>query len=83
MTRAEIVEALESKGIPVAGVDKNKAIGTIMWRMRDQFVNLPGWGYWPWDEDFERAGYKAPQKQTDVKEPPPSDLAPPGSNLFE
>ncbi|MBZ9822368.1 hypothetical protein [Mesorhizobium sp. CA4] len=59
MTRTDIVEALELKGIPVAGVDKARAIGTIMWRLRDRFVNLPGYGYWPIDQNFEPAGYRA------------------------
>jgi hypothetical protein len=49
MTRTDIVEALELKGIPVAGRDKSKAIGTIMWRMRDRFRNIEGLGYWPID----------------------------------
>ncbi|MER9432972.1 hypothetical protein [Mesorhizobium sp. M0408] len=58
MTRNEMVDALELKGIPVAGVDPPKAIGTILWRMRDEFVNLPGWGYWLIGEDFAPAAYK-------------------------
>lgn len=58
MTRNEMVDALEMKGIPVAGVDPAKAIGTILWRMRDEFVNLPGWGYWLIGEDFAPAAYK-------------------------
>lgn len=49
MTRTDIVEALELKGIPVAGQDKSKAIGTIMWRLRDRFRNIEGLGYWPKD----------------------------------
>ncbi|TPL94768.1 hypothetical protein [Mesorhizobium sp. B2-3-10] len=61
MTRTQIAEALELKGIPVAGADPNKAIGTILWRMRDKFVNLLGWGYWPIEEDFAPAAYVAPK----------------------
>jgi hypothetical protein len=49
MSRTEIVEALELKGHPVAGQDKSKAIGTIMWRLRDKFRNIEGLGYWPID----------------------------------
>ncbi|MBZ9674530.1 hypothetical protein [Mesorhizobium sp. ES1-1] len=63
MTRTEIVDALELMGIPVAGVDRSKAIGTIMWRMRDEFVNLPGWGYWFKGEDYPKAAYQAPSRE--------------------
>lgn len=62
MTRTDIVEALELTGVPVAGVDKSKAVGTIMWRLRDRFVNIPGYGYWPNDLDCEAAGYTVGQK---------------------
>ena len=47
MKRGRLVRALESKGFPLAGTDKNKNLGTILWRHRDQFVNLPNLGYWP------------------------------------
>jgi hypothetical protein len=67
MTRTELVDALEMKGIPVAGTDPSKALGTILWRLRDQFVNLTGWGYWPIDIEYEPADYKPPEKkQLDV-----------------
>jgi hypothetical protein len=57
------VEALELKGVPVAGTNKSKAIGTILWRLRDQFTNLTGFGYWPVDLDCPAAGYTAPKKE--------------------
>ncbi|SDA18445.1 hypothetical protein SAMN02799622_02032 [Methylobacterium sp. UNC378MF] len=49
MTRGELVAAFEASGIPLAGKDKPKNIGTIMWRFRDEFLNVPGQGYWPKD----------------------------------
>ena len=49
MTRGELVDAFEASGIPLAGQDKAKNIGTIMWRFRDDFLNVPGRGYWPKD----------------------------------
>lgn len=49
MTRGELVDAFASAGIPLAGTDKAKNIGTIMWRFRDEFLNVPGRGYWPQD----------------------------------
>ena len=32
-------------------------MGTIMWRLRDRFINLEGLGYWPLDVANERCGY--------------------------
>ena len=91
MTRTEIAEALELKGIPVAGVDPSKAIGTILWRMRDEFVNLPGWGYWFIGEEFSPAAYKPPSHQPeggsggdDDDDPQPQTaLALPKPSIFE
>lgn len=85
MTRTDIVEALELKGIPVAGADRNKAIGTIMWRMRDEFVNLQGWGYWLASEDFPQAAYKAPTgaENDDDETKPQTALALDKPSVFE
>lgn len=88
MTRHEMVDALEMKGIPVAGVDRPKAIGTILWRMRKHFVNLPGWGYWLINEDFPPAAYKGARREEsdedegieDVKLEPPLELPGPDDN---
>ena len=49
MTRSELVEAIESRGFPLAGKDKSKNLGTILWRFNDRFVNIEGRGYWPRD----------------------------------
>lgn len=49
MKRGELVRALEQKGVPLAGKDKNKNLGTILWRHGDMFVSLAGLGYWPRD----------------------------------
>ena len=46
MTRSELVESIENKGIYVGGVDKNKNMGTILWRS-NEFHNVEGEGYWP------------------------------------
>ncbi len=59
MTRGELVGAFEEAGIPLAGGDKAKNIGTILWRFREEFLNVPGQGYWPKDvpnEAVENAG---------------------------
>jgi len=49
MPRGQLVEALAANGTPVPGENKNKNLGTIMWRLKDEFVNLWGKGYWPKD----------------------------------
>lgn len=46
MTRSELVDAIEARGVPLAGADRVKNLGTILWRS-GQFENLEGRGYWP------------------------------------
>ncbi len=46
MRRGQLVDALLKRGVPLAGKDKNKNLGTILWRNSDQFVNLDKLGYW-------------------------------------
>jgi len=57
MTRGQIVAALNARGIDVGGTDAGKNIGTIMWRLRDQFMNIEGHGYWPKDLPYAPARY--------------------------
>jgi hypothetical protein len=64
LTRGELVNALEMRGYEVSGEDKAKNVGTIMWRLRDRFINIPGFGYWPIDKDYEPAGYNAATGRT-------------------
>ena len=49
MKRGELVRAIEARGLPLAGRDKAKNLGTILWRHRRQFESLEGLGYWPSD----------------------------------
>lgn len=49
MTRGELVDAFEAEGIPLVGRDPARNVGTIMWRFRNEFLNVPGQGYWPKD----------------------------------
>lgn len=46
MKRGELVAELERRGVPLAGKDKNKNLGTILWRHPEQFVSLDKLGYW-------------------------------------
>jgi len=57
MTRTELVEAFDKRGNPIAGTDRAKNMGTIMWRLNDKFVNIEGYGYWPKDVPCEKVGY--------------------------
>ena len=47
LTRSEIVAAMEARGIELVGADRVKNVGTILWRHRDEFENIPERGYWP------------------------------------
>lgn len=49
MTRRELVEAFRKSDSPIGGADPFKNMGTHMWRLRNQFLNIKGRGYWPRD----------------------------------
>ena len=57
MSRRELHRALADRGIVVRGADPVKALGTILWRARDQIIQLEGYGYWPRATPYSRAGY--------------------------
>ena len=46
MKRGALVRELEKRQIPLAGKDRNKNLGTILWRHKNQFVSLEKLGYW-------------------------------------
>ena len=80
MTRSQLVEAFEAEGTPVGGVKPSRNMGTIMWRLRDRFINLDGLGYWPADVANERCGYTpelGEKATTSLREEEPS----PGAGL--
>lgn len=60
MTRGELVKAFENAGITIGGEDQSRNMGTIMWRLKDRFINIEGYGYWPSDVPCEKANYKPP-----------------------
>ena len=62
MTRAELVIGLETHGVVLKSKDKANYIGTILWRAKDQFVNLESFGYWPKDTPYGPAEYGVPIK---------------------
>jgi Asp-tRNA(Asn)/Glu-tRNA(Gln) amidotransferase C subunit len=44
--RGELVRRIEASGMPIHSKDKGKYIGTVLWRLRDKFVNVEDQGYW-------------------------------------
>ncbi len=50
LTRSQLVMLLTERGLRLGGGDKNKNLGTVIWRSK-QFDNIAGVGYWP--KDFE------------------------------
>lgn len=57
MNRSELYESLNKNGIVINGTEPEKVLSTMLWRMRDKVVRLPGFGYWPADLDFPAADY--------------------------
>ncbi|MDE3175601.1 MAG: hypothetical protein KGM15_05755 [Pseudomonadota bacterium] len=46
MKRGALVAELKKRGVPLAGTDIHKNLGTILWRHSEMFVSLEGLGYW-------------------------------------
>lgn len=63
MTRAELLDNLDSRGLVIVGTNRVKNMGTMMWRLRDQFVNIEGYGYWPKDMECDEVGYR-PERES-------------------
>lgn len=57
LSRIETVRALRQRGIRVAGQDAVVNVGTVIWRAKDEFVNLKPHGYWPRNVPYAAAGY--------------------------
>ena len=57
LNRADLTEAVEKAGIRIVARDRGNYIGTVIWRAKDEFVNIKGHGYWPADVPNEYLGY--------------------------
>lgn len=57
MTRGELLEALAKEGVEIVAADRSKSMGTIMWRLREDFANIEGHGYWPRTVPCPAVGY--------------------------
>jgi hypothetical protein len=70
--RRELLQQLDYAGLHIHGVDPMKVLSTMMWRMKDRFVLLKGFGYWLADRGYAPAHYaaKTPPElaQADIEE---------------
>jgi hypothetical protein len=57
LSREPLLEALVKRGLLFGGKNKARNLGTMMWRMREEFVNIEGEGYWPKDLACPAIGY--------------------------
>lgn len=79
LSRGRLLKTLDNRGVRVGGeADRAKNLGTIMWRLKDHFVNLAGFGYWPKDTPYAPAGYvpEAPDSQSEALDPPEASPGP-------
>lgn len=55
--RKDVFNYLRDQGIEIFGKDPKMVFSTMMWRMQDEFVRIPRWGYWFRDRPYAPAGY--------------------------
>jgi hypothetical protein len=79
MLRRELLKAVTERGIILSGKDPEMVLSTMMWRMQNEFVRLPRWGYWLKNRPYEPAEYDplVPYPPEDVSEVVQPDLADP------
>ena len=79
MPRKALLKAVTERGIILSGKDPEMVLSTMMWRMQDEFVRLPRWGYWLKNRPYEPAEYDplVPYPPEDVSEVVQPDLADP------
>ena len=69
LTRGNLLRKLDQRGTPVGGqADRAKNMGTIMWRLKEHFVNLPGYGYWLKDVPYPALQYNPESPDADYRE---------------
>jgi len=47
MSRSQLYEALKDQGVVINAKDVLNTMGTMLFRMKDVVINIPGVGYWP------------------------------------
>jgi hypothetical protein len=63
MTRGQLLARLEAQGHVIEGGDKNKVLGTNLWRSK-RFHNIQGVGYWPKSMAIPREFQRFPIRDT-------------------
>lgn len=71
LSRTQLLRALDRRKIPVGGSNRPKNMGTIMWRLGEDFVSLEGLGYWPKDKPYGPAGYVPKDLGNEAHSPEP------------
>jgi hypothetical protein len=74
LQRSEFVAEVETRGHVIPSEDKARYLGTILWRHRDEFVNIPDVGYWLKNEPCEAIHY-VPGDVIDNREGPTEEEA--------
>lgn len=67
MNRPELVDELEKRGHDIPSDDKPRYRGTILWRNRRRFRNLPGFVYWLIGEPYHPANYDPDHDTSDQR----------------
>lgn len=57
LSREQLFAHLDARGMTIIGKDPQMVLSTMLWRMPERFVRLPGHGYWVADEPWPPAGY--------------------------
>ena len=57
MTRGKLTKELSERGINLVGRDPTNVLGTLLFRLRERFVNIPKYGYWIADRPWAQADY--------------------------
>jgi hypothetical protein len=65
MGRSDLFKALREQGIILQGADPEMVLSTMLWRMRNRVVRLPGGGYWLADKPSPDGKY-TPGQSNDV-----------------
>lgn len=69
VSRGDVKQRLAEYGVRLNAKDQATYIGTLLWRAKDQFVNLKPYGYWPKDVAYAPAGYDpAARDETEEEE---------------
>lgn len=58
ISRETLFSMLPDHGIMLHGKDPQMVFSTMLWRMKERFVRLQGWGYWLTDKPFAPARYE-------------------------